>query len=805
MKPYDLPQAAHLLEIEQQLEDEAVSIGAEVYRRKLEERGDLHTGPGAKLLRELITPMAEAVDAFQTLALSGRPGKDATKAKFLLNFKPEVIAYVTAKVAIQNCDQETSVQGAALEISQLLEDTVNMEALKEADSSSHRYVTNRINNRSSKSKSGRVIIGVAMKKAAVAKTKMNTAERLSLGLFLLRMLESSTGALLLVRLPQGKGHNTPICLEASPATREWLNKSHANAALLQPIKRPMVIPPVPWTSIRGGGYISQHLKFPAVTTRNRSLMDELKAWDMPKVYRALNALQETPWVVNKAVLKVLDEVWSTGGQLGQLPPTNDLPLPVQNYDSPEANPEAHTLWKREARDVYERNAKLRGKRFTVSQKISLAKRFSEFEAIYFPHNMDWRGRMYPVATFLNPQGDDVAKSLLKFSQGKALGPNGMYWLAVHGANCAGVDKVDFEERIKWIEDHHAQIIDSALNPLDGGRFWSTVDSPWQFLAFCFEWLGASMQGEAYVSHLSVSWDGSCNGLQNYSAMLLDEVGGKATNLIPSDTPSDIYTEVALKVESLLSPGSAWKGKVTRGITKRPTMTLPYGAGRFGFTDQVQGVLQELNEKSPDGMYLPFGDDFDNSREMAAVVDEAISRVVVKAREAMDWLKEVAKVAASDKLPIYWEAPSGFLVVQDYRILEGQRIASYIGGERIRLTLQIETDVLDTKKQAQGIAPNFIHSMDASHMVNTINRCLDKGVTSLAMIHDSYGTHAADADTLSSELREAFIEQYSGDVLGGFLEQIKGQLPPELIDKLPPRPKLGTLDISQVRHSRYFFG
>lgn len=412
--------------------------------------------------------------------------------------------------------------------------------------------------------------------------------------------------------------------------------------------------------------------------------------------------------------------------------------------------------------------------------------------------------MYPSAPFLNPQGDDVAKGLLRFSQGKPLGPNGRYWLAVHGANCAGVDKVSFDERVKWVEEHHEAIIDSALNPLDGQRFWSTVDSPWQFLAFCFEWLGASIQGEDYVSHLSVSWDGSCNGLQNYSAMLRDEVGGKATNLIPSETPSDIYTEVKVEAEELLPPASPWKGRLTRGLAKQPTMTKPYAASKFGFTEQIFSELQDLNDAAPNGQYLPHGDDFKSSSDLASVIDVAIGNVVVKAKEAMDWLKEVAKIAASDKLPIYWEAPSGFLVVQDYRVAKGQIFSSDIAGQRVRLTLQIETEELDTKKQANGIAPNFIHSMDASHMVNTINRCLDRGITGLAMIHDSYGTHAADAEALSYELREAFIEQYTPDVLGGFLEQIKQQLPPELVYKLPPRPELGKLDLEQVRDSRYFF-
>lgn len=806
MKPYDLPYDAELLEAEQQLENESIDLGIDRYKSKLESNGEATTGPGKRLLKQIMGPLAEAISEFQEKGRSGKPGRDIGKAKFLLQFDPLMVAFVTARTAIQSVDQRVKAQSVAMQISQLLEDTVHMEDIKEQTKDSPRvyhYLQERIKKSGSAGSHRHFIIKSAVKRHEIVSVKWGQSERLGLGMVLLKMLETATGAILLVQHTVTKA-DTPIYLEASAETREWLNKGHDNAAILQPFRCPMVIPPVPWTSLIGGGYLTRHLKYPAITGRNNSLREELKSWEMPKVYRALNALQETPWAVNKEVLTVLDQVWSEGGQLGKLPSRDNIPLPVQNYESPEADPEAHTLWKRAARDIHEKNAHLVGKRFTLSRKISLSKKFSEFEAIYFPHVMDWRGRMYPVATFLNPQGDDVAKGLLKFSQGKKLGEKGLYWLAVHGANCAGVDKVSFDNRVQWVRDNHEAILDSAINPLDGGRFWSTLESPWQFLAFCFEWLGASIQGEAFVSHLSVSWDGSCNGLQNYSAMLRDEVGGKATNLIPSETPSDIYTEVKDEAEELLPPASPWKGKLTRGLAKRPTMTKPYAASKFGFTEQIFAELQDLNDASPNGRYLEHGDDFKSSSELASVIDVAIGNVVVKAKEAMDWLKEVAKVAASDKLPIYWEAPSGFLVVQDYRVLQGQRFSSVVAGQRFQLMLSIESDSLDTKKQANGIAPNFIHSMDASHMVNTINRCLDRGITGLAMIHDSYGTHAADAEALSYELREAFIEQYTPDVLGGFLEQIKGQLPEELHAKLPPRPELGKLDLEQVRDSKYFF-
>src|SRR5689334_1249230 len=88
----------------------------------------------------------------------------------------------------------------------------------------------------------------------------------------------------------------------------------------------------------------------------------------------------------------------------------------------------------------------------------------------------------------------------------------------------------------------------------GSNFWRGADDPWQFLAFCFEWadyLDAENEGRPFISHLPVAVDGTCNGLQHFSAMLRDPVGGEAVNLTPSDRPQDIYQRVADRTIELL--------------------------------------------------------------------------------------------------------------------------------------------------------------------------------------------------------------------------------------------------------------
>jgi DNA-directed RNA polymerase len=151
---------------------------------------------------------------------------------------------------------------------------------------------------------------------------------------------------------------------------------------------------------------------------------------------------------------------------------------------------------------------------------------------------------------------------------------------------------------------------------------------------------------------------------------------------------------------------------------------------------------------------------------------------------MDWLKDTAKIASKDGLPIKWVTPSGMLVMQDYREMVGEVFKSYISGKRVEMTLKVESTKIDKRRMASGISPNFVHSLDAAHMVSTVVRCLEAGVRTFAMVHDSFGTHAGNIDVLARELRAAFVDQYQGDVLGDFRRQVVEQLPEELAKRVP---------------------
>ena len=128
------------------------------------------------------------------------------------------------------------------------------------------------------------------------------------------------------------------------------------------------------------------------------------------------------------------------------------------------------------------------------------------------------------------------------------------------------------------------------------------------------------------------------------------------------------------------------------------------------------------------------------------------------------------------------------------------------GDAIYPAIQVPVEnSLDTRKQRQGIAPNFVHSMDASHLMLTVCSCYESGIKSFAMIHDSYGTHAGNADTLFRTVREVFVDTYkNNNILQDLHDHVANQLSPKTLKKLPDPPKSGNLDLDGVLESIYAF-
>lgn len=591
--------------------------------------------------------------------------------------------------------------------------------------------------------------------------------------------------------------------------------------LTMPLHMPCIEPPKPWTSLNDGGYhtkemryimphcvVMRHVKSPA-------LLDELRAHDWGTVLTAINALQQTAWQINGEMLQTILTV-AKHHNMDEIVSQAESPKPgkpdwladdMKKEDMDEDQLREFHMWKREMAQ-WHTDRKLQGTkwgRFYTATRV--ANEMKGYESIYFTYQADFRGRLYAQTTGVSPQGSDLQKSLLRFAKGLPLGTDAaVQWFKINGANRFGVDKVPYAERIAWVDEHAARIIAMADDPVSNFG-WAEADSPLQFLAWAKEFARWKRDPANFVSQIAVGMDGSCNGLQHFSAMLRDDVGGRATNLLPGAKPNDIYAQVATvtqaRLAALILPDDDERGRefqrlwlkhgINRKLVKRSVMTLPYGSTRFSCADFI---VQDYLRKG-------LAPEFEQAQYASAAswlshhVWASIGQVVVASAEAMAWLQKCSKVIMAKGHPqIRWTTPSGFSVVQVYNGYEEYRISSrLLGGMRLKVRSAI--DEPDSNLHKNGIAPNFVHSMDASHMALCIVDCVGKGITDFAMIHDDYGVHAANAPVLFESIRQTFVSMYEGnDPISDFAGSYDG---------LPAQPKAGKLAIREVLNSPYFFG
>lgn len=812
------------------LEREMTSEGVAKYKRDLitaQQKGHETRMPaGLRMLKSAIEPMAAKVREFVEQASSGKAGRRHLSVRYLEGIDPETVAYLTCRMILDRVSHSGGrmLQRVAGAVGGAIEDEVRFRTFEEVAADDFK-MTERNLEKTTHSRHRKRVLVFQMNRSGLEWDAWPNADVVHLGVKLVELFVEATG---LVELVQDNG--TSWGVKPTEKTLEWFEQAHARHALLCPVYLPCLVPPKPWTSPLSGGYLTNAVRRqPLVKTRSKGYLDELFNTEMPEVYAAINAVQSTAWAVNKQVLEVADYMWKNALGLGSVLPSrtgvDKPPRPawltpeMTGGDMTEAQKVEFKAWKGATKEAHERNARGVGRRRQAETILQVADRFASEPVIYFPHNLDFRGRLYSIPSFLNPQGSDLAKGLLRFAQGKPLGSDvAAGWLAIHGANTYGFDKASLEDRVSWIEERQEIILRCAADPLSES-FWQDADSPWCFLAFCFEWAGFVREGLSFVSSLAIALDGSCNGIQHYSAMLRDPVGGAAVNLVPADKPSDIYGEVAkvtmakLCLDRYDSEADAQTAKswvdfgITRKITKRSVMVLPYGGTYMSCKDYVGEAVAEAIEN---GATDPWAGDRKAHHAalhfLAKRVWASIGEVVVKSKEAMGWLQACARLAAKTDLPINWRTPDGFRVQQAYKKLSAKRIKTKVFGERLELTVVNETAEIDGGRQVTAIAPNFVHSMDASALRACVIIAGENGITSFAMIHDSYGTLAADTEMLGACLRHAFVDMYRDhDVLGQFLEGVEEMLVDDkLRRKLPPVPAPGTLDIAAVLCSDFFF-
>lgn len=824
---------ARLIERQRELESYATAEGARRYHTNLQRalgRGEAaHTGANKKLLSESVSALEAGIVTWLADSKERR-GPKHSAIRWVELVGPGTAAYITVKVVLDQLSLKISLRDAALDISRLLLDELRFRRFKEQAPGLFEYRMASFSTNDYRHMARSMSATMAYADVDTSDLDMPDKTRLLVGVKLIDLLVHTTGIVAcvssaVVRNGPRKAFRHELKLVPTPETLEWLDQRNAALSLLSPINLPMVVPPLAWEPKQRGGYrFGLRGRYPMVRSWAQQHKRNVAGADMPLVYETLNRLQETPWRINRDVLELLRLIRLSGRSMAGVPSAEKEALPPKplRIDDDEA---VRRAYRREKHAWHERENERKRRGIDYSHTVGVAEQFADDGAVFFPYSLDFRGRIYPIASALSPQGDDLSKALLMFAEGKELGADGAYWLAVHGANLLDttpqgekIGKASLQDRVWWIGDHSVDICAVAADPLSN-PWWADADKPLQFYAFCREWARYVESGssEQFVSTLPVYMDGSCNGLQHFSAMFRDPVGGTAVNLIPSPVPQDIYQRIADAVNDELEQLAAtnplaakWLGSglVNRKLTKRPTMTFGYGSKKYGFQDQL---IDELRGRKDWPAVRDLFTDPQGTTElqeacalMAKLIWDALGSIVVAASQGMAWMqKAVTEVVATGK-PVEWVVPAtGFPVQQRYFEHEKKTIRTILAGKVVQPTYYEPTTKIVPQKQRNAIAPNVVHSLDAAALMLTVHHAAQAGVSHFGMVHDSYGTLAGDVGTLAGITREAFISLYTEhDVVGSLYSQWVAQA--KAPEKCPPPPPVGDLDLGVVRDSLYFF-
>ena len=807
-----------LIEREHALELEAVDRARLAIEKRIDARGFAEGSVTARVsLRNSIELTAARIDEW--LDEQSRTRRKNIAYMNIQLLSTEQLAFITGRVLLdQAFKDKTSYTKLCGQVASQVREVASYAMFEKANKGLAVKIEKQLV-KSSSMKHARAVTSKAMSTAEFEGLKWESSQQIALGSILINCFCEATD-LFRKDVLHSRGKSTAY-LMPTVTLQLLLAQADIRDSLILPFHYPMIVPPLDWTTVDNGGYLNQELHNIRLVKGDASIATRLAATDTTAVRSAVNAIQSTPWRINRKVLEVLQVLNDAGNGSAGLAssvqpelPENDFPklkkAEWKEWREVPENKVAFDEWNALAKKAHVARRKWASGRLVQQQQIMVGEKFVDEAAIYFPHTVDFRSRVYPVAGCgsVNPQANDTGKSLLEFADGKALGEDGARWLAIHTANVWGNDKVSFDDRELWTEMNTGFILECAADPINNTR-WMAADKPFGFLAACFEWAGYHQDGDDHISHLPIAMDGSCSGLQHFGAMLKDEGTCRAVNVIQTgDTPQDVYSVVLKKVQQLVDASddpmaTQWSTRLHRNIVKQPVMTSVYSVTRRGIQGQINTWIKKLVDKKDIEAFEDVTE-FQAAMWLAPIVVEAIGDELSAATLAMDWLKHACGVVSSTGSLMEWQTPVGFTVFQSYRSLNSLTIEIKWAGKRQQINLKTQSKKLDPRKCVNGIAANFVHSQDAAHLMLVANTAKQHGVDSFAFIHDSFGTHACNTTLLNEVLREAFITQYEGDTLGDLYAQIQDQVSPEVFEKIDPPPAQGTLCLSAVADSEYFF-
>lgn len=789
------------------------TFGVGRYRSKVESarnRGaEVETKYGQRLMRGVLPDFTKGIEDWQEkVAFYDR------KARYQIDTQSldaKVIGYISIKAILDSITKNRPLAQVGIYLGARVEDELRCRFLLDNNEAKAKGIL--LGAKKRKGEKGKIrhvrgSMAHETKKGLMPEwVKWSTRDKLNMGVNMVEILRSTTGIIEYVYILKTRGKKPVRYVSATADLIKWIEDYNEDRELLEPFWLPTVELPKPWTNVFEGGFDTEgyHLpRLPFIKTNDMQFLRNIKGM-LDEPMEAVNLIQQTPWRINTKVYETMKWAWDNNLSIGELPNRKDEPFPPIPLDF-KTDPIVNRDWRREAAKIYELNLSTKSRRMLVSKTLFLAEKFKD-ERFFMPHQCDFRGRVYSIPSFLNVQSADYARGLLHFARPEKIkNEEDAKWLAIHGANTWGHDKVSLGDREIWAYDFTSTALKIADNPTQC-REYEHADKPWQFLAWCFEWAEYCREGKLNT-HLPVSMDATNNGLQILSLLMRDTAGAKSTNVLPTEIPEDIYGDIADKVKEYLTEDNLDMSRrwldfgIDRSTLKRSVMVMPYGGTFYSCRAYIDEWYQDKLRKKKLNNPFSENDRYKATGYLAKLSWRAIHEVLKKPTECMNWLKECASLVAKEGKALEWTTPSGFPVKQSYFGFSNQEVKTSISGKATYVSFRKENDKVSVKKNKQGVSPNFVHSADATLLTKSVlSANKEAGIWDFSMIHDSFGTHSTKCDAFNKIIRKECSELFSVDLLLDFVAQLEKQHPKI---SFPPLPEYGALDPKVVTESTYFF-
>ena len=610
-----------------------------------------------------------------------------------------------------------------------------------------------------------------------------------------------------------------------------LNKLTIEAAVaFYPL--PMLEAPVDWEIKEGkivGGYSNYQYEMVRAGLRKVDYSLYKK-----EVFDSVNYIQSTPWIINEEILEAVKNDLKVPQKkdyvLTQFPSKEEYTACMWEIDLKDKKTKVSKASRNtieEARAFYKERSALytaevgdfeseMGKYRAVKLATQVADKYVGKD-VYFPHNFDFRGRVYPLAIGLSPQGSDPVKAILQFKNEIAPTESGMKWNWSYLASLFGDDKIPFEERIvRGKELLHAD--------------YKEADEPYQFLAHQRE-LQKWVEDSNYIPNTRIQLDACNSGSQFTSVITGDKFGCEATNVFPTISEDGVHSrqdayllvaERALELTNNLLSGTSDEDEIhslsifknlleTKGrkICKTPVMVSNYGGTTGGRTEILWNMFRELGVERKD---ITRG----NAAKLSKIIGDSIQGVLNGGKAFETYIHQMNNVVTKNGEPITWSTGDGFHVVHvKNKELAPKKVSCVLPNSRKSTVIikKVYSDKINASKMKSAISPNFIHSLDAELLRRVALKMKEQGIDDSSFIHDSFGSHPNHIGEVLSITKREFIKLAQADPLMVLDLELRAQAPEDkklkkILDKIEI-PNLGGFDlkslkIEEVMKSNWFF-